>query len=76
MLTLGGLRDYMRDRHHASIADMAVHFDAAPDAVKGALAQWTAKGRMRRLGEGESCSRSASCSCACKPDDVYEWVDP
>jgi hypothetical protein len=75
MLTLSGLKTFLVERHNVSVPEMALHFDASQDAVRAALAQWEAKGRVRRLGAGESCSRAGSCGCSCKPSDVYEWVD-
>lgn len=75
MLTLSTLKAYLVSRHNASLTEMAVHFDAQPDAVRGALAQWQAKGRVRTLGSGEACSRAGSCGCACHADEIYEWVE-
>ncbi len=71
MITLSGLREYLSQRRQASVAEMAVHFDASPDAVRGALGHWLAKGRARMLNAGETCS---GCGCGCKGEEVFEWL--
>jgi putative ferrous iron transport protein C len=75
MLTLSALKAYLSSRHNASISEMVLHFDTQADAVRGALAQWEAKGRVRKLGSGESCSRAGSCGCSCTSPDIYEWIE-
>lgn len=75
MLTLSTLKAYLAARHNASLAEMAVHFDTQQDAVRGALEQWQAKGRVRKLGSGEACSRAGSCGCSCHADEIYEWIE-
>lgn len=75
MMTLSALKAFLISRHNASLAEMALHFDTQQDAVRGALEQWEAKGRVRRLASGESCSRAGSCGCSCKTDEIYEWVE-
>ncbi|WP_237152644.1 FeoC-like transcriptional regulator [Oryzibacter oryziterrae] len=77
MLTMTGLRDFLRERRNASLTEMSIHFDAAPDAVRGVLGQWTAKGRVRQLVSGESCCRAGSgCGGGCRADEIYAWLDP
>jgi predicted ArsR family transcriptional regulator len=76
-LTLTGLRDYLKLHHNASLADMAVHFDASEDAVRAGLDQWVAKGKVVRLASGSVCSNAGSgCGCGCKMQDLYEWREP
>ena len=57
MITLSGLREYLSERRQASVAEMTLHFDASPDAVRGALSHWLAKGRARRLDPREDLLR-------------------
>lgn len=71
MITLSGLREYLSERRQASVAEMAMHFDASPDAVRGALSHWLAKGRARKLDRREICS---GCGCGCKSAEVFEWL--
>lgn len=76
MLTMTTLRDYLRERGHASLTEMALHFDAAPSAVEGVLDQWSNRGRVRALLAGESCCRKGSgCSSSCKVEEIYAWID-
>ena len=71
MITLSGLREYLSQRPQASVAEMAVHFDASADAVRGALRHWLSKGRARKLEPSERCS---GCGCGCKGEEVFEWI--
>jgi hypothetical protein len=66
------LRDYLSRRKRASLSDLAAQFDATPDALKGMLAVWTAKGRVRRLKDHLPCVTCGKCESA--TTDIYEWV--
>lgn len=77
MMTLTAVRDYLKLRHNASLEEIALHFDASPDAVRGILDQWIAKGKARKLPIGAVCSNAGSgCGCGCKAQDIYEWLEP
>jgi FeoC like transcriptional regulator len=52
-----------------------LHFDASPDAVRGALSHWLLKGRARRLDpEGACSSCGCGCGCGCKDEELFEWL--
>ena len=73
MITLsGGLREYLSERRQASVAEMTLHFDASPDAVRGAVYR-LAKGRARRLDPDGVCC-GCGCGCGCKGEEVFEWL--
>lgn len=74
MMTLTGVRDYMRERGNASLEEVALHFDASRDAARGALDLWMKKGKVRPLPAGASCSKAGSCGCSCKAEEIYEWL--
>lgn len=77
VLTLTGVRDYLRFRHNASLNEIALHFDASEAAVLGVLDQWQTRGRVRKLPLGVACSHAGSgCGCGCKTQDIYEWLEP
>jgi hypothetical protein len=63
---------YLERRHTASLADIAHHVDADPDAVEGMVDHWIRKGKV--------CEVPAACGgCThCDPATVkiYRWLDP
>ncbi len=74
-MILPEIRDYVRERGQASLEDIARHLDAQPDAVRGMLARWIRKGRIRKILKGPACGSSCS-SCSTESTEVYEWIDP
>ncbi|MEZ5534104.1 MAG: FeoC-like transcriptional regulator [Thiolinea sp.] len=72
-MMLGHIRDYLRQRGSASLSDVAVHFNIAPDTAKFALNYWQKKGKIRE--QASTCS-SGGCgdSCSGGSSPVYEWV--
>jgi len=69
---LGDIRDYLRERGQASLADLALHFDSEPDAMRGMLDLWLRKGRVRSIRLGQDCSGCTQCDAAA--NEVYQWV--
>lgn len=74
MMTPSAVRDYLKERGNASLSDVAVHFDAGEESVRAVLDLWIAKGRVRPLAAGATCSKAGSCGCACKAEEIFEWV--
>lgn len=73
-MILAQIKTYLQQRGSACLSDIALHFDSTPDAVRGMLAIWIGKGKVRRHGSDAACS-----SCGhCEPERMewYEWVDP
>ena len=72
-MILSRIRHYLAERGQASLGEIALHFDASPDAVRGMLEQWMRKGKVRRhtprAGCGSSCNR-----CDPAATEIYEWV--
>ena len=54
-MILSDLRNYMQDHGQASLADIALHFDSEPDAVRGMLDIWIKKGKLHRRSATSSC---------------------
>ena len=58
-MILSQVSAYLNERGQASSIDIALHFNVAPDALKGMLALLQAKGRVRPLpAELPSCGGS------------------
>lgn len=70
-MSLLAIKTYLVDRHRAPLRDIALHLRSSPEAVRGEMEVWIAKGKVRRLEErcGGGC-----CRCGDTPE-VYEWVE-
>jgi putative ferrous iron transport protein C len=73
-MILSELGRYLAQRRRASIDDLALHFRAEPEALRGMLAMLEKKGRLRRVGSARACGGS-SCCCSAAIGEVYEWAD-
>ncbi|MCW8862003.1 MAG: FeoC-like transcriptional regulator [Rhodospirillales bacterium] len=71
-MILSQIRDYMALRGRASIGDMANHFDADMDAVRGMLDIWMRKGRVRRIESTDECGGCSKCDPL--KLEIYEWI--
>lgn len=73
-MILSDLRRYLEARGQAPLADIALHFDVEPDAVRGMLAVWERKGKVRREKLNASCGSSCS-QCDPVATEVYIWLN-
>lgn len=71
-MILSELRDYLKSHHRAALIDMSHRFDIAPDALRGMLAKWIAKGKVEKLPQGSDCG-GGCCKCDPATTEVYEW---
>jgi len=72
-MILADLRHYLQQRGQASLADMALHFDTTPDALRGMLDLWVRKGRVRRQSASSACG-TGCCKCDPATVDIYCWT--
>jgi len=71
-MILSDVRRYLEQRGQATLADMALHFDADPDAIRGMLEIWMRKGRIHRRMATAACgSRCSQCDPAAT--EIYVW---
>lgn len=72
-MILSEIADFLQERHQASLADIARHFNAEPSAVRGMLEVWIAKGKVKKLKTFSACTNSCS---QCSPDSIewYAWT--
>lgn len=71
-MILSDLRDYLRQRGQASLQDMALHFDADPEALRGMLEHWIRKGKVTRQTAKASCGDSCT-QCDPATVEIYVW---
>ncbi len=71
-MILSEISRYLEQRGQATLADIALHFDADPDAVRGMLEVWIRKGSVYRRAATDSCgSRCSQCDSAIT--EIYVW---
>ncbi|NDR56265.1 hypothetical protein FPS10_07485 [Pseudoruegeria sp. M32A2M] len=72
------IRAYLKLHGSANILDLSNHFRVSPDALRGMLQHWIAKGEVVRhdfSGSCGDCHSSGHCSgCGTAASfEVYEW---
>lgn len=73
-MILSDLRSYLRNRRRVALSDLVNHFAVEPDALRGMLSKWIAKGNLRKLSVDSNCGTSC---CKCDPalTELYEWIE-
>jgi len=69
---LSDIRRYLEQRKQATLGDIAMHFDADPDAVRGMLEVWIQKGKVYRQMATASCGGSCT-QCDPAATEIYVW---
>ncbi|QGU33620.1 FeoC-like transcriptional regulator [Thermochromatium tepidum] len=72
-MILSELSRYLRDHRRAAVRDLAYHFDAEPDALRGMLETLERKGQVRRLPANTPCTGCRQCDPTTIA--IYEWVE-
>jgi hypothetical protein len=72
-MILTEVRDFIRDRGQVALRDLALHFDMDEEAMRGVIAHWVLKGKVRKLPSGTTCSGCSSCT----PEtiEIYAWTE-
>jgi hypothetical protein len=73
-MILPAIRRYLRQRGQASLADIALHLDIEPDALRGMLEVWMRKGKVRKQLATASCGSSCS-QCQSAATEIYTWIE-
>jgi hypothetical protein len=73
-MILSDIKRYLMRHQQATLADIALHCDAPPDAVRGMLEQWIRKGKVVRTLAGGSCGSSCT-RCDPASVEIYQWID-
>ena len=73
-MILSEIRDYLASRGQATLADISLHFDTEPDAMRGMLERWVSKGRLERRKVEAACGTSCT-RCDPAAMELYVWRD-
>jgi putative ferrous iron transport protein C len=73
-MILSDIRHYLQQRGQATLADIALHFDADPDAVRGILDVWIRKGKVYKRMATASCGGSCT-QCNPAATEIYVWAE-
>lgn len=71
-MILADIKRYLMQHQQATLSDIALHFDAEPDAVRGMLEQWVRKGRVERRTVSAACGSSCN-QCDPAGMELYIW---
>lgn len=71
-MILSELKTYLMARKRSPLSDLANHFNADPDAVRGMLAHFMHKGQVRRIDDGAACGGCQKCDAYAS--EAYEWT--
>ena len=74
-MILSEVRDYLKQRGQCTLSDVALHFDADADAVRGMLEIWIRKGKVEKSAATASCGTSCQ-SCDPAATVIYSWREP
>lgn len=74
-MILSDLRGFLRDRRRASLNDLVLHFHMDADALRGMLAKWISKGKVRCVPAGDTACGTSCCKCDPLLTEIYEWQD-
>lgn len=71
---LSTIKDFLRQRRRATLAEVAAHVHAETSAVQGMLELWIRKGQVRKSMATASCGGSCT-KCEASSVEIYEWLD-
>ncbi len=71
-MILSEVRNYLAGRGQATLADIALHFDTEPAAMRGMLDQWVRKGRVELRKTEAACGTSCN-RCDPAARELYVW---
>ena len=73
-MILSDLKRYLEERRQTTLADMALHFRADPEALRGMLEVWIRKGKVEKQRATASCGGSCT-QCDPAATEIYLWCD-
>lgn len=73
-MILTELKGYLRQQGQATLADIALHLDSEPEAVRGMLTHWIRKGKVVKQTLTPACGSSCQ-QCNAATTEIYSWVE-
>lgn len=71
-MILSDLRAYLRAKKRVTLNELVIHFDMDAGALRGMLAKWIQKGKVRQLPIGAGCGSTCT-QCDPTLTEFYEW---
>jgi len=71
-MILSDLRHYLEGRPQSTLAEMALHFRADPEALRGMLEVWIRKGKVEKRLATASCGSHCG-HCDPLAAEIYRW---
>lgn len=72
-MILSDIRTYLKEKKTVTLNELVIHFDIEADALRGMLAKWINKGKLRQLPVGDGCGSSCT-KCDPSLTEFYEWL--
>ena len=73
-MILAEVKRYLLQRQQATLADIALHCGAEPDAVRGMLEQWIRKGKVEKQMANSACGSGCN-QCDPAAVEIYTWLN-
>jgi hypothetical protein len=73
-MVLAELRDFLQQRQRVALSELISHFAVDAEAMRGMLALWQRKGRLRKVSKTAQCGTQC-CQCDTTLTEIYEWLD-
>ncbi|MCW8963725.1 MAG: FeoC-like transcriptional regulator [Gammaproteobacteria bacterium] len=71
-MILSDIGSYVQERRQVTLNQIAYHFNAQPDAMRGMLEVWIRKGKISRQMATASCGESCQ-QCGTADTEIYIW---
>ncbi|MEY4767894.1 MAG: hypothetical protein RL637_533 [Pseudomonadota bacterium] len=74
-MILSELRDYLQKYPQVTLHDLVLHFNIDAEALRGMLAQWMRKGKVKKLDPNSKICGSSCCKCDPALTEIYQWIE-
>jgi putative ferrous iron transport protein C len=71
-MILSDIGHFVEKRHQVTLDEVARHFSAQPDAVRGMLEVWISKGKISKQLTTANCGSSCR-QCHAASTEIYIW---
>lgn len=74
-MILSDLRDYLKQQQRVTLQDLMIHFRMDADALRGMLAVWIRKGKVKKNAPDSVACGTSCCKCDPTLTELYEWQE-